>query len=77
MAVKEMIDEVLQTLPEERLLELLDFARFLSCAEEQADWRRFGRAQLARAYGPNEPEYTEADLIGRSVAPLIASHVRR
>ncbi len=26
------------------------------------DWRRFGKAHLAQAYGPNEPEYTVADL---------------
>jgi hypothetical protein len=26
------------------------------------DWRRFGKAHLARAFGPDEPEYTVADL---------------
>jgi hypothetical protein len=52
----------LQNLPDERLRELLDFAEFLSWREEREGWRQFGQAQLARAYGPNEPEYTSADL---------------
>ena len=30
--------------------------------EEAAEWARFSAQQLARAYGDNEPEYTEADL---------------
>ena len=62
MTVKESIDEVVQSLPEDRLRELLDFAQFLRWQEERDDWRRFGQAQFAKAYGPDEPEYTEADL---------------
>ena len=62
MPVKELIDELLEKLPDERLRQLLDFARFLGWEEERADWQRFGQAQLSRAYGPDEPEYTEADL---------------
>ena len=46
----------------ERLREVLNFAEFLSWQEERQAWRQFGQAQLARAYGPNEPEYTTADL---------------
>ena len=30
--------------------------------EEREAARSFGQSQLARAYGPNEPEYTTADL---------------
>ena len=62
MSVKEILDKVLEGLPEERLREVLDFAEFLSWQEERQAWRRFGQAQFARAYGPNEPEYTSADL---------------
>jgi hypothetical protein len=62
MSVRESLEEIMQDLPEERLREILDFARFLNWQEEREGWQQFGRAQLARAYGPNEPEYTTADL---------------
>lgn len=62
MSVKERLEKVLEALPEERLREVLDFTAFLRLQEEQEEWRQFGQAQLARAYGPNEPEYTRADL---------------
>lgn len=62
MTAKESLDELLQHLPEERLGEVLRFTRFLLWEDEQEDWRQFGRAQLARAYGDDEPEYTEADV---------------
>ena len=32
--------------------------------DERQDWLRLSAQQLARAYGDNEPEYTEADLRG-------------
>jgi len=63
MRVREALDELLERLPEERLLEILDFAQFLSSQEERAAWRQLGQAQLGRAYGPDEPEYSPADLI--------------
>lgn len=62
MSTRDTLDKLVADLPEARLLELLDFARFLNWQEEQAAWRQFGRSQFARAYGPNEPEYTSADL---------------
>ena len=62
MSVKESLEKVLEALPDERLREVLNFAEFLSWQEERQAWRQFGQAQLARAYGPNEPEYTTADL---------------
>jgi hypothetical protein len=40
----------------------LDFARFLSEQDEREAWRKFGRSQLARAYGPGEPEYDLDDI---------------
>jgi hypothetical protein len=58
MTVKEAIEKVLDILPEERLRELLDFAEFLTWREEREGWQQFGKSQLARAYGPHEPEYT-------------------
>jgi hypothetical protein len=62
MNVKETVEKVLEGLPEPRQREVLDFARFLTWQEEREGWREFGKAQFARAYGSNEPEYTNADL---------------
>ena len=67
MRTKDKLLKVMENLPETRLCELLDFARFLYWLEQQEkeereDWQRFGLAHLAQAYGPDEPEYTEADL---------------
>jgi hypothetical protein len=62
MSVKENLEQILDNLPEARQREVLDFAEFLSWQQEREEWRRFGKAQFARAYGPNEPEYTTADL---------------
>ena len=46
MTAKQVLEQVLMELPEDRLGEVLDFARFLSAREEQEAWRQFGRAQL-------------------------------
>ncbi len=62
MSIKERLAQILAALPEERLREVLDFAEFLSRREEQEAWQQFGQGQLAKAYGPNEPEYSLADL---------------
>ncbi len=62
MTVKESLERVVGELPEERLREVLDFARLLSWQEDREGWRQFGQAQFQRAYGPNEPDYTLADL---------------
>ena len=62
MASKELLDGILETLPEYRRQEVLDFARFLSVQEDREGWQEFGRRQLARAYGDDEPEYTAADI---------------
>jgi hypothetical protein len=65
MTTKEALEQIVSELPEDRLSELLDFARFLSWQDERSAWQEFGRAQLARAYGPDEPDYN-ADPDGRS-----------
>jgi hypothetical protein len=62
MSVKKTLDELLATLPEDRLREVLDFVHFVNARQEREQWQGFGTSQLARAYGPDEPEYTEADL---------------
>lgn len=62
MSPREQLDELLQRLPAERLGQVLDFVRYLAWQDERSDWQRFGQAQFARAYGDDEPEYTEADL---------------
>ncbi len=60
MSARESLARVLQALPDERLREVLDFAESLR-DREAATGQPFGRAQLARAYGSDEPDYTEAD----------------
>ena len=62
MSLKKTLDELLATFADEQLREVLDFAEFVNARQEREQWRRFGAQQLARAYGPDEPEYTEADL---------------
>jgi len=62
VTTKEALEQILVELPENRLGELVDFARFLSAQGESEDWRQFGRSQLAKVYGNDEPEYTEADI---------------
>jgi hypothetical protein len=67
MSTREQIDELLAALSEPRLCELLNFARYLRWAdaqerEEREDWLRFSLEQFARAYGPDEPDYSETDV---------------
>ena len=62
MTAKQALDALLAELPKERVQQVLDYARFLSWQEEQRDWQEVARAGLARAYGPNEPEYMVDDL---------------
>ena len=62
MSARRALEELLDSLPEERLSEVLDFARFVAGQEEREEWQSFGQSQLARAYGGNEPEYSEADI---------------
>jgi hypothetical protein len=62
MTTKEVLEQILLELPENRLGEVLNFAKFLSVQEERAAWQQFGQSQLAKAYGPDEPDYSEADL---------------
>jgi len=62
MTSRENLAGVLQGLPEYRVQEVLDFARFLSSQEDREAWQEFGRQQLARAYGDDEPEYGPNDI---------------
>lgn len=62
MSARRALEQLLDSMPEERLSEVLDFARYVAGQEERAEWRAFGQLQLARAYGENEPEYSEADI---------------
>ena len=62
MTNKEALEQIVQELPDSHLRELLDFARFLSWREEHEAWQRFGRSQLARAYAPEEPDYSVDDI---------------
>jgi hypothetical protein len=62
MTSKDFLGEVLQNLPESRVQEVLDFARFLSFEGDREDWQQFGRKQLALGYGDDEPEYSPDDI---------------
>ncbi len=62
MDVRADLEPLLQDLPDERLRQLIDFARFLAWQEERRSWQDFGQSQLARAYGPDEPEYSVSDI---------------
>jgi hypothetical protein len=68
MTNRERLESVLQALPEDRVQQVLDFARFLTTQEDRDAWQQFGRRQLARAYGEDEPEYGPDD-IKRELGP--------
>jgi hypothetical protein len=56
------LETLLQGLSDDRRRQLIDFARFLAVEDERRSWEEFGRIQLARGYGPDEPEYSAADI---------------
>ena len=67
MTTREALDKVLNDLPAARLWEVLDFAHYLRWLEKEAreefeDWHRLNPAQAALLDGPDEAEYTEADI---------------
>lgn len=62
MNARETIAEIARALPDDRVGQLLDYARYLSWRDEYTAWQEFGKLQLAKAYGDDEPEYTSADL---------------
>jgi hypothetical protein len=62
MTSKDLLEGILQSLPENRVQEVLDFARFLSLQEDREAWQEFGRRQFARAFGEDEPEYSIGDV---------------
>ena len=62
MTNRDLLEGIIDGLPENRLQEVLDFARFLSLQEEREGWQEFGRRQLACAYGEDEPEYGLDDI---------------
>jgi hypothetical protein len=66
MTPKEKLLEILDTLPDIRVWEVIDFARYLRwqehlVKEEREAWLGL-RPEPPGMYGPDEPEYTEADL---------------
>jgi hypothetical protein len=68
MDVRADLEPLSQDLPNDRLRELVDFARFLAWQDERKSWQDFGQSQLARAYGPDEPEYSASDIKPRTEA---------
>jgi len=62
MDARTSLEPLLKVLSDERLRQLIDFARFLAWEDGRQGWQDLGRAQLARAYGPDEPDYTSSDI---------------
>jgi hypothetical protein len=62
VTARDALAHILAELPDDRLAQLLDYAMYLTWHEERRMWQRFGRLQIAKAYGDSEPDYTEADL---------------
>jgi hypothetical protein len=62
MDARTTLDPILDKLSDERMRQLIDFARFLASEDERNEWRQFGQTQIARAYGADEPEYSLADI---------------
>jgi len=62
VTAKDALAQIVAELPDDRLDQLLDYARYLTWHEERSMWQRFGRLQIAKAYVDDEPEYTEADV---------------
>ena len=62
MTLRQSLQKVLEELPEDRLHEVLDFARFLAAQRDREQWVEAARQHFAGAYGPDEPEYTLSDV---------------
>jgi hypothetical protein len=62
MDARASLEPLLQELSDERLRQLIDFARFLVAQDERRDWQEFGLSGFSRAFGPDEPDYTMADI---------------
>ncbi len=56
------LEPIVDGLSEDRIRQLIDFARFLAMDQDRQESSRFGQEQLARAYDGNEPDYSDADL---------------
>jgi hypothetical protein len=69
MSIRQSLNSVLDRLPEERLAELLDFAEFLESRQGRETWSQATRQRFAEAYGPDEPDYTEADVKPAAAKP--------
>lgn len=61
-ATTQELEQLIADLSEEQVRQVVDFAKFLRWSDERRQWSEFGRQQLAKAYGDDEPEYTLADL---------------
>lgn len=62
MTVRQRINHILDQMSENQQKLVLELAEFLTTRAEAEAWRGFGLEQFARAYGSDEPEYTEADV---------------
>ncbi|HEX8524180.1 MAG TPA: hypothetical protein VF669_18140 [Tepidisphaeraceae bacterium] len=62
MTTRQSLNAVLDKLPEERLVTVLEFAEFIAHRDTDEIWADAARQRFAQAYADDEPEYSEADL---------------
>jgi hypothetical protein len=62
MDPRQTLQQMVKELPDEVVRQIVDFAEYVAFKIEREEWQEFGRMQLACLYGPDEPEYTEADI---------------
>lgn len=64
MSTREALIQVVESLPEPQVREVLDFAQFIQhrVLRAQDPWDRMAISAFAGGFGPDEPEYTEEDV---------------
>ncbi len=65
MTTRETLQELVSQLPEDKVKQVLDFARYvdwLQAEEDCRDWSRFAPGEWDEHFSDDDIEYTEADI---------------